>query len=86
MQWLSYLLPIAFSCAFTSINTIRSIDGGSSIVAKIILSIFCKRHYSECKFQFYWNKTMFKEMFTFTGWNIYGSGVWMINEQGINIY
>ena len=28
---------------------------------------------------------MFKEMFTFTGWNIYGSGVWMINEQGINI-
>lgn len=24
-------------------------------------------------------------MLGFTGWNIYGSGVWMINEQGINI-
>lgn len=58
---------------------------GVQLSQKIILSIFCKRHYSECKFQFYWNKTMFKEMFTFTGWNIYGSGVWMINEQGINI-
>lgn len=58
---------------------------GIQLTQKFILAIYCMRHYPECKYHFYWNKLLFKDMFAFTGWNIYGSGVWMINEQGINI-
>lgn len=57
----------------------------AQVILKAILVLYCFIKYPECKISFYWNKWLFKEMFSFTGWNIYGSGVWMINEQGINI-
>ncbi len=47
--------------------------------------IYCIRNYSECKFRFYWNLKRFKEMFSFIGWNGFGTAVWMVNEQGTNI-
>lgn len=55
------------------------------LVPKIIMVVYCTRKYPECQPRFYWNKELFKNMFGFAGWNMYGSGVWMINEQGINI-
>lgn len=57
---------------------------GIQVIIKLILTIYCIRMYPECKFKFYWDNKLFKEMLIFSGWNIYGSGVWMINEQGIN--
>ena len=47
--------------------------------------VYCIRNYSECKFRFYWNLKQFKEMFSFIGWNGFGTAVWMVNEQGTNI-
>lgn len=55
------------------------------VLLKLILVSYCLIRYPECKIKYFWDKRLFKEMFSFTGWNIYGSGVWMINEQGINI-
>ena len=55
------------------------------LIPKMYIAAYCSKHYPECKFRFYWDRRLFKDMFGFTGWNIYGSGVWMINEQGINI-
>lgn len=55
------------------------------LIPKVIMVMYCTKMYQECRPQFYWNRVLFKEMLGFTGWNIYGSGVWMINEQGINI-
>ncbi len=55
------------------------------IFPKILLIIFCVVKYEETRIKYYWNKGLFIEMFAFAGWNIYGTGVWMINQQGINI-
>ncbi|WP_304480254.1 MATE family efflux transporter [uncultured Duncaniella sp.] len=56
-----------------------------TIIPKIITIIYCKKHYIETSLKPYWNKILFKEIFSFSGWNIYGTAVWMINQQGINI-
>ena len=55
------------------------------VLPKLALIIYCKSHYSETINHFYWNKELFKQLFSFAGWNIYGTGVWMLNQQGINI-
>ena len=47
--------------------------------------VYCIRKYPECKFKLYWNRKQFKEMFSFIGWNGFGTAVWMVNEQGTNI-
>lgn len=55
------------------------------IFIKLLVVIYCIRNYPECKFRFYWNSKQFREMFSFIGWNGFGTAVWMANEQGTNI-
>lgn len=47
--------------------------------------IYCIKKYPECRFKLYWNARLFRKIFSFIGWNGFGTAVWMINEQGINI-
>lgn len=56
-----------------------------SIITKLATIIYSKNHYEETKLKFYWNRDLFKEIFSFSGWNLYGTAVWMVNQQGINI-
>ena len=51
----------------------------------IIMVVYCLRHYPETRPRWYWNWGMFRQLFGFTGWNLYGSAIWMVNEQGITI-
>lgn len=55
------------------------------IVIKSITAFICIRKYPECGFRYYWSKKLFRQMFAFIGWNGFGSAVWMINEQGMNV-
>lgn len=55
------------------------------LIPKLILMQYCRSHYHECTFGLYWNKELFKEVFGFSGLNIYNGMVWIVNEQGINI-
>lgn len=55
------------------------------ILHKIIMIAYCRKHYPEAKFKYGFEKKSLFDMLNFAGWNIYGCGVWMLNEQGINI-
>lgn len=55
------------------------------IIPKLIMVFYCINKYPEIEHKFYFNHKLFKDIFGFTGWNIYGSAIWMINGQGINI-
>lgn len=55
------------------------------LIPKLILMQYCRARYQECKFGFHWNKELFKEVFGFSGLNIYNGLVWVVNEQGVNI-
>ncbi|GHU73515.1 hypothetical protein FACS189450_13450 [Spirochaetia bacterium] len=59
-------------CAVTLLNT-------------MIYRTICKVKYRECVFTFYWNKDLFKEIISYTGWNLFGSFAWLIRTQGIQI-
>ncbi|MDE6396377.1 MAG: hypothetical protein K2K84_03820, partial [Muribaculaceae bacterium] len=55
------------------------------LVPKIILTVYCLRHYNESRPIKVWDRTLIARMLGFTGWNVYGSLVYVFNEQGINV-
>ena len=41
--------------------------------------------FPECKIRYYWNKNMFKEVFGFAGWSVFGALAMTVRGQGINL-
>lgn len=46
---------------------------------------YCHLKFKNCVYVLYWSKNLFKELVSFTGWNLIGNIAWTLNEQGINI-
>lgn len=47
--------------------------------------IYCFRNFEECRFKLGYDKKLYKEIATYTGWNSIGTFAFTINNQGINI-
>ena len=47
--------------------------------------IYSLRKFEECTFVFTFDKRLFKEMWNFAGWNMFGNGAWILNTQGVNM-
>jgi O-antigen/teichoic acid export membrane protein len=60
---------------------------GLIILIRIIKGLYCYRKYEECKVKLsqYLDISLFKEMFSFAGWNLYGSFCWVVRNQGLAI-
>ena len=56
-----------------------------SVLVCFVYMIYCFKYYAECKFNFHWDYPLFKEMFSFIGWNAFTSLIEAINQQGISI-
>ena len=50
-----------------------------------IYRTICIKKYSECRFSFFWEKDLFKELVSYTGWNIFGAAVGVFKFQVVNI-
>jgi O-antigen/teichoic acid export membrane protein len=50
-----------------------------------IYRTICKTKYQECKFRFFWNKEIFKEIAGFAGWNLIGASAGIFKNQAVNI-
>ena len=46
---------------------------------------YCSIKFKECKISAYWNKNMFNELISYSGWSLFGALADMIRNQGINI-
>lgn len=47
--------------------------------------IYSSRKYKEFSYKFYWNKSLFKEIISYSGWNLVGVSAGIFKDQGINI-
>lgn len=47
--------------------------------------LYCKKHFEETSFHWFWNKDLFKEMFGFAGWSVLGNFSYVFYNQGINL-
>ena len=46
---------------------------------------YCRRHFRECRFHFQLEKSLFKEMLGFAGWNFIGVSSAVLRDQGGNV-
>lgn len=56
-----------------------------SIINFFLYYIYCKKFFEEIRFKWTYNSSKFKEMLSFTGWNVFGSFAFMIQGQGLNV-
>lgn len=57
-----------------------------SFINSSIYIIICMRKYEECQFhRFYWDKNIFKEVISFTGWTLFGQFTTITRKQAITI-
>ena len=56
-----------------------------SLLIAIIYRIYCKFHFTECRYHFVWDKSISKTMIGYAGWNLLGHVALIMRTQGINI-
>ena len=57
----------------------------AQVLIRIIYGRYCSRNFSETKFKMVRNKSLFKEMLSFAGWNLWGNCASVFYTQGLNI-
>lgn len=56
-----------------------------SVMIRLIYSLYCNKNFQETKYHFVHDKKILKQMTSFAGWNFFGQGAYMLNNQGVNI-
>lgn len=56
-----------------------------SLSSRIIYGIYCNKNFEECRSHIVFDKTLFKQMFTFAGWNFIGVVSSVLRDTGGNL-
>lgn len=56
-----------------------------SFVIRMVYKMYCKKHFKESIYQFHWNKAYYKELMSYSGWNLFGNIAAVARGQGSNI-
>ena len=56
-----------------------------ALATRCIYAVYCKKHFAECSFSFVFDKALFREMFSFAGWNFIGATSGLLKDHGINV-
>jgi O-antigen/teichoic acid export membrane protein len=59
--------------------------GTIAVMNTVMYRIICSVKYPACKFEFYWNKALFKEITSYTGWNLFGATAEVCKFQVVNV-
>lgn len=51
----------------------------------IIYKTYCKRNFTETNYQFFWEKSLYKTLMNYAGWNLFGNVASVTMDQGVNI-
>ena len=56
-----------------------------SLIIRLINLLYCKSHFKECTYRFIKDKSLFKELSRFAGWNFLGNSTYSLVNEGTNI-
>lgn len=86
-------LGIVFLLVFSPIDkliTYAALLAVVSLLMTVITQVYCHHQFSACRYTFFWDRALFREMFAFSGWSLCESGANMAVVQGrsflINIF
>ena len=77
-----YMLLIS---PFDKLETYAVLGVSVAVLIRLIYGWYCKRQFEECTYHFVLDKTLFKQMFGFAGWQLFGSSAAILRGQGSDI-
>ncbi len=80
-------LLTAFLVAISPIDRLvfyAALMAGVSILVRLIYGVYCRLRFEEARYCFRFDRRYFREMFSFAGWNMIGSGSAVLRDQGGN--
>ena len=54
-------------------------------IVTFIYKLYCCKTFSVCRYHYFWDKHLYKELISFSGWSLFGSAANVGVQQGINI-
>ena len=57
----------------------------SQAIVALTYIVYCWRHFKETHYRFYWERPLFLELVSYSGWNLFGSVSGLVKGQGLNI-
>ena len=87
---LEAVLKLGFSIAIVYIPSDKLILYGLFMMVVPIINLmlswgYCHKKHEETRYRFYWDKNLFKKVFNFSGWTIWGQFAVVGSNQGTNI-
>lgn len=55
------------------------------LMIRMVYNIYCTRHFKECRYQWIYQKGLFKDMASFAGWSVWGNFAYVAVLQGIDL-
>jgi O-antigen/teichoic acid export membrane protein len=55
------------------------------LLTRMVYILYCIRNFEECKYTFFFQKSLFKEMSSFAGWKMMGNLAYVLYSQGLNL-
>lgn len=56
-----------------------------SVLIQTGYKLYCKKHFKESKYLFFYEKSYYRELLSFSGWNLFGNFAVVTKWQGMNI-
>lgn len=56
-----------------------------SFIIRMLYQVYCRRQFTESKYHFVYDKLYFKELISYSGWNLFGNVAAVAKGQGINL-
>ncbi len=96
MNVYTYVSIVEVCLKFCTVFLLRVLQYDKLIVYGVLLAIvalintslyrfFCRKYYTECRVRFIRNRALFKEIVSYSGWNLFGGCVGVFKNQLINI-
>jgi len=55
------------------------------LLIRLVYNLYCTRHFEESRYQWFYEKPLFKKMSTFAGWTMLGHFSYVLYTQGLNM-
>jgi len=56
-----------------------------ALIIRLIYGFYCSRNFEESKFRWFWEPVLFKQIFSHSGWMLFGTFSNMLSGQGLNV-
>ena len=55
------------------------------VIVWLLYRIYCKRNFAVTNYKFFWEKSLYKTLMNYAGWNLFGNLASVTMDQGVNI-